>query len=188
MTLAPRVEVYTQIACRTLYDSSSPTPSISSASPLHLPTLPHTSGVVHVQFRDSPVQKLDECAADPRVQARAARIQACWSSSSVYCGYLDVTDTPQLSKQQRVFLVLRQQAGLAISVTDLAAKRFLSSRCSALSLCLSNTFYSVARLTFPQGLCLYPCLRYIHVVRETRGSIHHRCTACRRTSRCSVNL
>lgn len=31
-----------------------------------------------------------------------------------FCTYLDVTDTPQLSKQQRAFLVLRQQAGLAI--------------------------------------------------------------------------
>ncbi|KAI0283674.1 major facilitator superfamily domain-containing protein [Russula aff. rugulosa BPL654] len=63
MTLAPRVEVYTQIACRTLYDSSSPSPSSSF-------------GVVHVQFRDFPIKKFDECAADPRVQARAARIQA----------------------------------------------------------------------------------------------------------------
>ncbi|KAF8499790.1 major facilitator superfamily domain-containing protein [Russula emetica] len=76
MTLAPRVEVYTKIACRTFYDSSSPSPSISSSPPLHLPTLPHTSGVVHVQFRDFPIKKYDECAADPRVQARAARIQA----------------------------------------------------------------------------------------------------------------
>src|SRR6267154_6485362 len=83
MTLAPRVEVYTQIACRTLYDSSSPSPSIPSTSPLHLSTLPQTSGVVHVQFRDIPIKKFDECAADPRVQARAARIQACRSSSSV---------------------------------------------------------------------------------------------------------
>ena len=83
MTLAPRVEVYTQIACRTLYDSSSPSPSSSLSSPLHLPTLPHTSGVVHVQFRDFPIKKFDECAADPRVQARAARIQACKPSSSI---------------------------------------------------------------------------------------------------------
>jgi hypothetical protein len=83
MTLAPRVEVYTKIACRTLYDSSSPSPGISSSSPLHLPTLPHTSGVVHVQFRDPPIKKFDECTADPRVQARAARIQACGPSSSV---------------------------------------------------------------------------------------------------------
>jgi hypothetical protein len=83
MTLAPRVEVYTKIACRTLYDSSSPSPGTSSSSPLHLPTLPHTSGIVYVQFREFPIKKLDECAADPRVQARAARIQACGSSSSV---------------------------------------------------------------------------------------------------------
>ena len=111
MTLAPRVEVYTKIACRTVYDSSNPSPNIFPTSPLQLPTLPHTSGVVHVHFRDFPIQKFDECAADPRVQARAARIQACGSSSSVP---LDAADTPQLLKQQRVFLVPRQQAGLAI--------------------------------------------------------------------------
>jgi hypothetical protein len=114
MTLAPRVEVYTQIACRTLYDTSSHSPSIPSASPLHLPTIPHTSDVVRVQFRDFPIKKFDECAADPRVQARAARIQACGPSSCPHCAYLDGIDTPQLSKQPRVFLVLRQQAGLAI--------------------------------------------------------------------------
>jgi hypothetical protein len=83
MTLAPRVEVYTKIACRTLYDSSSPPPGIFSSSPLQLPALPYTSGVVHVQFQDSPIKKFDKCAADPRVQARAARIQACGPSSSV---------------------------------------------------------------------------------------------------------
>ena len=77
MTLAPRVEVYTKIACRTLYDSSNLSPGVSLSSPLHLPTTPHTSGVVHVQFRDSPINIFDECAADPRVHARAARIQAC---------------------------------------------------------------------------------------------------------------
>ncbi len=83
MTLAPRVEVYTQIACRTFYDLSGSSPIVSPSSPLNLPTLPHTSGVVHVQFQDLPIKKIDECAADPRVQARAARIQACMSSASV---------------------------------------------------------------------------------------------------------
>ena len=80
MTLAPRVEVYTQIACRTLFDTSTPSPSTSSSSSLHLPTLPHAG--VYVQFQEVSIQKLDECAADPRVQARAARIQACGSSPS----------------------------------------------------------------------------------------------------------
>jgi hypothetical protein len=83
MTLAPRVEVYTQIACRTLYDSSNPPPITVPSSPLHLSTSPHTSGVIHVQFQDNPVKKYDECAGDPKVQARAARIQACMSSASL---------------------------------------------------------------------------------------------------------
>ncbi len=79
MTLAPRVEVYTQIACRTLHDP--PMSGIVPASPLHLPgSLVRASDAVHVQFQDAPVKKYDECAGDPEVQARAARIQACMPS------------------------------------------------------------------------------------------------------------
>jgi len=80
MTLAPRVEVYTQIACRTLYQSSNPSPFIDPTPYLHSSTLVNTSDVVHVQFQDNPVRSFDECSADPRVQARAARIQACMSA------------------------------------------------------------------------------------------------------------
>ena len=85
MTLAPRVEVYTQIACRALYESSNPPPINvpSESSPLHISTTPYTSGVVHVRFQDNPVKTYDRCSADPRVQARAARIQACMSLASL---------------------------------------------------------------------------------------------------------
>ncbi|KAH9956889.1 major facilitator superfamily domain-containing protein [Russula dissimulans] len=78
MTLAPRVEVYTQLACRTLHDAYTPDPSpaVILSSPLHNSTLTHTNSVAHVQFQDIPVKTYDDCTADPRVQARAARIQA----------------------------------------------------------------------------------------------------------------
>ena len=80
MTLAPRVEVYTQIACRTLYESSDPSPIIDPTPSLYSSALANTGDVVHVQFQDKPVKSYDECSADPRVQARAARIQACMSA------------------------------------------------------------------------------------------------------------
>jgi hypothetical protein len=82
MTLAPRVEVYTQIACRTLHGPSTgnPSPVIVPTSSQNPPTLPHTDDVVRVQFQDGPIRTYDECTADPRVQARAARIQACMPS------------------------------------------------------------------------------------------------------------
>ncbi|KAI0305500.1 major facilitator superfamily domain-containing protein [Multifurca ochricompacta] len=76
MTLAPRVEVYTQIACRTLHVSSTPSSIIDSPASLYYSTSVHTTDAVHVQFQDIPVKTYDECTADPRVQARAARIQA----------------------------------------------------------------------------------------------------------------
>ncbi|KAH8995633.1 major facilitator superfamily domain-containing protein [Lactarius akahatsu] len=76
MTLAPRVEVYTQIACRTLHDSPS-SPDIAPPSTLHPPhSLARAPEAVHVQFQDVPVKIYDECTGDPEVQARAARIQA----------------------------------------------------------------------------------------------------------------
>jgi|SRR5712671_2059766 len=92
MTLAPRVEVYTQIACRTLHDAYTPDPSpaIIPSSPLHNFTVAHTNAA-HVQFKGTPVKTYDDCAADPRVQARAARIQAC-TSSLVYCTCLHQTN------------------------------------------------------------------------------------------------
>ncbi|KAI9461197.1 major facilitator superfamily domain-containing protein [Lactarius psammicola] len=75
MTLAPRVEVYTQIACRALHVS--PVSDIVPAPPLHPPgSLVRASDAVRVQFQDAPVKKYDECTGDPNVQARAARIQA----------------------------------------------------------------------------------------------------------------
>ena len=89
MTLAPRVEVYTQIACRALHESSNPSPMIVPTSSLHPPTLAPTSDVVHVRFQDSLIKTYDECTADPRVQARAARIQACMSPPQLHILGLD---------------------------------------------------------------------------------------------------
>ncbi|SRR6266404_2350890 len=83
MTLAPRVEVYTQIACRTLHNLPMISPDTVPSSPLHPPgSLVHTSDTVHVQFQNAPVKTYDECSGDPKVQARAARIQACRPSFS----------------------------------------------------------------------------------------------------------
>jgi hypothetical protein len=79
MTLAPRVEVYTQIACRTLHNSpilTVPSPPVHHDHPGSLVA----SDSFHVQFQDPPVKTYDECTADPNVQARAARIQACMPS------------------------------------------------------------------------------------------------------------
>lgn len=79
MTLAPRVEVYTRIACQTLHNSPMLTPDIVPSSTVHHD---HSGSLVasdafHVQFQDPPLKTYDECTADPKVQARAARIQAC---------------------------------------------------------------------------------------------------------------
>ncbi|KAF8271276.1 major facilitator superfamily domain-containing protein [Lactarius quietus] len=76
MTLAPRVEVYTQIACRTLHNSPMVTPDIVPSPSLHHFGSLVASDSFHVQFQDPPVKTYDECTADPKVQARAARIQA----------------------------------------------------------------------------------------------------------------
>ncbi|KAI0268599.1 major facilitator superfamily domain-containing protein [Gloeopeniophorella convolvens] len=76
MTLAPRVEVYTQIACRSLHDSPMSSPITVPSTSVHLPPSLHTRNVVHVQLPEIPVNTFDECTGDPKVQARAARIQA----------------------------------------------------------------------------------------------------------------
>ncbi|THH16571.1 hypothetical protein EW146_g4090 [Bondarzewia mesenterica] len=83
MTLAPRVEVYTQLACRalhgdpqttTVFDMSlDATPSFAISSHSSSPSSKYS---VPVNLPDISTLLMDECSADPKVQARAARIQA----------------------------------------------------------------------------------------------------------------
>src|ERR1700761_9607104 len=80
MTLAPRIEVYTQIACRTLHNSPMHNSDIVLPPPLHHSGSLVASDAVHLQFQNYQVKTYDECTADPKVQARAARIQACMLS------------------------------------------------------------------------------------------------------------
>ncbi|KAI0066208.1 hypothetical protein BV25DRAFT_1879320 [Artomyces pyxidatus] len=81
MTLAPRIEVYTQLACRALHESSGGIPDTNSpvsdayTNSNRTISAEHASDNVHVSFPDIAVLK-DACSADPKVQARAARIQA----------------------------------------------------------------------------------------------------------------
>lgn len=90
MTMAPRVEVYTQIACRAIHESDKTLPS--SPTPRFYEYLMPRADVFNPRFEaddadtaHSPsnrnVQSLDECSSDTRVQGRAARIQACKSLS-----------------------------------------------------------------------------------------------------------
>lgn len=103
MTLAPRVEVYTQLACRAIHGNDPVDPNATS---LYFPSLPsssdayeydghnlptktyHDSDYDHdetaISFPSSGIvdaETLDACKGDPRVQGRAARIQACMSIS-----------------------------------------------------------------------------------------------------------
>lgn len=77
MTLAPRVEVYTKLACRAIHHSETETPvhvPFAPTAALAPPSDPiHT---VRVTLPDISSSAFDECSADPKVQARAARIQA----------------------------------------------------------------------------------------------------------------
>jgi hypothetical protein len=77
MTLAPRVEIYTHIACRILHSPPAPSPVFSPPSFLRPHAVTYPDDVVHIRFQDLPIKVYDECTADPKVQARAARIQAC---------------------------------------------------------------------------------------------------------------
>ena len=78
MTLAPRVEVYTKLACRAIHHSETEIPAHVPFAPTAAHATPsdpiHT---VRVILPDISSSALDECSADPKVQARAARIQAC---------------------------------------------------------------------------------------------------------------
>ncbi|KAA1476081.1 hypothetical protein DENSPDRAFT_861057 [Dentipellis sp. KUC8613] len=110
MTMAPRIEVYTQLACRAVHHNASstmppiPSPSQShsasvffqfsgannASSPSGLPSVtprlsPSYSAAASADFSPArvhlpdlplPIYSFDECSADPKVQARAARIQA----------------------------------------------------------------------------------------------------------------
>lgn len=82
MTLAPRIEVYTNLACRAVNHTSSPSPS--SPTPFNL-TLLDTSlhetasldyNLTTLTFTNAG-HPSNDCSADPKVQGRAARIQAC---------------------------------------------------------------------------------------------------------------
>lgn len=87
MTMAPRVEVYTKIACRAVHQAQDTHPS---PAPHFYEFLMPRADVYDVNFGrgDAPVPlalnfsdpnalSVDECSSDPRVQGRAARIQAC---------------------------------------------------------------------------------------------------------------
>ncbi|KZV76316.1 MFS general substrate transporter [Peniophora sp. CONT] len=86
MTMAPRVEVYTKIACRAVHQAQDPR---SSPAPHFYEYLMPRADVYDVNFghNDAPAPltlnfsdpnplSVDECSGDPRVQGRAARIQA----------------------------------------------------------------------------------------------------------------
>ncbi|KAI0048291.1 MFS general substrate transporter [Auriscalpium vulgare] len=78
MTLAPRIEVYTAIACRALHDAPTAT-LVSGHNAFYAPSLlpsNHSEQSANVVLPDIPASVMDECSADPKVQARAARIQA----------------------------------------------------------------------------------------------------------------
>lgn len=96
MTLAPRVEVYTQLACRAIHGNDPVTPnttslyfSLSPSSYKHdeYDTIkPHNEDyeydytAISIPSRSIvDAEALDACKGDPRVQGRAARIQACTS-------------------------------------------------------------------------------------------------------------
>ncbi|KAI0320781.1 major facilitator superfamily domain-containing protein [Amylostereum chailletii] len=80
MTLAPRIEVYTKLACRALHENA---PSSPSSPPIYNFTNPtgiladiHPTPHLTTLTFPNPAYSFDECSADPKVQGRAARIQA----------------------------------------------------------------------------------------------------------------
>ena len=84
--MAPRVEVYTEIACRAVHESdktlpSSPTPRfyeyLMPRADVFDPRFGTEDANTVVSLTNRSFQSLDECSSDPRVQGRAARIQAC---------------------------------------------------------------------------------------------------------------
>lgn len=86
MTMAPRVEVYTKIACRAVHQAQETHP-ITPAPRFYEFLMPRADifdvdfGRGHtpltLSFYDPDSLSVDECSSDPRVQGRAARIQAC---------------------------------------------------------------------------------------------------------------
>lgn len=96
MTLAPRVEVYTQLACRAIHGNDPVNPNATSlypSSPLsayehdrydtiktHDEDHDYDYTTISLPSREIvDADALDACKGDPRVQGRAARIQACTS-------------------------------------------------------------------------------------------------------------
>jgi hypothetical protein len=69
MTLAPRVQVYTQLACQAVYHHS----PLSSNLPSTTPSFANISSVSIFTSLAAPHQ--DPCKADPAVQAKAASLQ-----------------------------------------------------------------------------------------------------------------
>ena len=92
MTMAPRVEVYTKIACRAVHQAQDTHPS-DPTNHFYEYLMPRAdvfevdfgrdilSTPLALNFSDPHALSVDECSGDPRVQARAARIQACKTPS-----------------------------------------------------------------------------------------------------------
>ena len=86
MTMAPRVEVYTKIACRAVHQAQgshppSPAPHfyeyLLPRADIFDPNFGRDDAPLALEFPDLDTLSIDECSQDPRVQGRAARIQAC---------------------------------------------------------------------------------------------------------------
>ena len=92
MTMAPRVEVYTKIACRAVHQAQDTHP-LDPTPHFYEYLMPRAdvfevdfgrdilSTPLALNFSDPHALSVDECSGDPRVQARAARIQACETPS-----------------------------------------------------------------------------------------------------------
>lgn len=75
MTLAPRVQVYTQLACQSVYHHSPLSLSVPATTPLFIsPLSPLPTSHVAVSVPVVPPHQ-DPCKSDPAVQARAASFQ-----------------------------------------------------------------------------------------------------------------
>lgn len=94
MTLAPRVEVYTQLACRAIHGNDPVNPNATSlyfspsyeydgynTTKTHDEDYDYDYTTISLPSRGIvDMEALDACKGDPRVQGRAARIQACTST------------------------------------------------------------------------------------------------------------
>ncbi|KAI0313769.1 major facilitator superfamily domain-containing protein [Amylostereum chailletii] len=101
MTMAPRIEVYTQLACRALHEDGDDAPSSWPPAPSTTSNftisandndnaLPNATTLI---FLDPDPSAVDACSADPAVQCRAARIHASVKTtesvlSAITTGYL----------------------------------------------------------------------------------------------------